>query len=99
MKLIFDNDAIFDAAGAITGTGNVTLVRIFNRSGWQNVSFPVKSTTTKTLGDVVKSGEAFNYTSPKTPQTNIFYWDLCNRNNCIQYPVLFLAILIGNGKY
>jgi hypothetical protein len=74
-KLIFDNDAIFDAAGAITGTGNVTLVRVFNRSGWQNVSFPVKSTTTKTLGDVVKSGEAFNYTSPKTPQTNIFYWD------------------------
>ena len=73
-KLIFDNDAIFDAAGAITGTGNVTLVRVFNRSGWQHVSFPVISSS-KTLGDVVKSGEAFNYTSPKTPQTNIFYWD------------------------
>jgi hypothetical protein len=73
-KLIFDNDAIFDAAGAITGPGNVTLVRVFNRSGWQHVSFPVISSS-KTLGDVVKSGEAFNYTSPKTPQTNIFYWD------------------------
>ena len=71
----FEDDAALGNFGDIPGSGTITISRSFNRSGWQHVSFPVKSTTTKTLGDILKYGEAFNYATPKTPQTNIFYWD------------------------
>jgi len=71
----FNEDAALDGTGAIPGSGTITILRSFDRSGWQHISFPVKSTTTKTLGDIVKFGEPFNYTDPIIPQTNIFYWD------------------------
>lgn len=74
-EIIFNNNAVFDASGTVSGTGNITLVRRFNRAGWQHISFPIKRSTTKTLGDIEKTGEAFNYTNPKSPQTNIFFWD------------------------
>ena len=82
--LELEDSASVGAATVISGSGDITMIRNFNRTGWHHIGWPVNGTQTLDDLNLVGVGAGpvgtpwtFDYSDPTaTPlYTNIFYWD------------------------